>query len=487
MIRLSFIADSISLMMLLFGVVILSPIIIALVFGEYSAILPFVVASIISIAVSFLLKKLTKNKPKYDDLKRTEGLFIVALTWIVASFIAAIPYLFFGLGPVNSLFEAVSGITTTGATILTDFSLYPKTFFFWRSLTQWLGGMGIIVLFIAVLPQLAVAGRQLLFAEAPGPTEDKLTPRVRHTASALWIVYIVLTILEVFLLIWAKMPWFDAVCNSLSTMAAGGFSPNPESIMGYNSHLVEWIVTGFMFLAGANYALHYSVLFKGKIKEYFTNSEFKTYFGIVLIASVILADILFLEHNYIPIDSIRHSLFQILSIITTAGFASADFEFWTTQAKVSIFLMMLIGGCAGSAGGGIKVVRILLGAKYLKREISKILHPKSVIQIKLDKKVIAIDVIRQIIAFIFFYFVILIASSAVVSLIEGNAIIGITGTAATVGNIGPGFGAIGPMGSYNDLSLVTKFIFMLNMIIGRLELIPFLVMLHPDFWNFKNR
>ena len=483
--RINYITNALGLILFYFGFIILTPIIVALIYHDYYSIIPFVTASVISLAAGLLLRRSFTNPENYNDLKKREGLFIVALTWTTASIITAIPYLFYGLSPINAIFEGISGITTTGATILTDFSAYPKTFFFWRSMSQWLGGMGIIVLFIAVLPQLAVAGRQMFFAEAPGPTEEKITPRVRSTASALWSIYILLTLVEIILLVFAGMDIFDAFCNSFSTIAAGGFSPNPGSIMGYNNKVIETIVIFFMFLAGTNFALQFRVVASGKFKLLVKNSEFKFYLGVVVISSVVLSFIVMFLNSYSLFDSIRHGFFQIISIITTTGFASQDFEAWDARAKVMIFAMMLIGGSAGSAGGGIKVVRIMLAAKYMLREIPKTLHPKAVMQIKLDKNVVSQEVLRQILAFIFLYFTIMIFSAVLVSLIENNALIGIGGTAATLGNIGPAFGNLGPMASYNDLTFATKLIFCINMVVGRLELIPFLVMFNPDFWHFQ--
>lgn len=482
--RINYITNALGLILFYFGFIILVPIIVALIYKDYFSIIPFLSAGIISIVMGILLRKILKGPDNYNDLKGREGLLIVVLTWVSASTITAIPYLFYGLPVINAVFEAVSGITTTGATILTDFSAYPKAFFFWRSLSQWLGGMGVIVLFIAILPQLAVAGRQLFFAEAPGPTEEKITPRVRHTATALWSIYILLTLLEIILLIVANMNPFDAFCNSFSTMAAGGFSPNPGSILGYNSKIIEIIVIFFMFLAGANFALQYKIISTGKFNLLTKNSEFKFYFSIVFIFSLILAVFIMFFDSYSLMDSIRHGFFQIISIITTTGFASQDFEAWDARAKIMIFAMMLIGGCAGSAGGGVKVVRVLLGFKYMLRELPQTLHPKAILQIKLDKSVVPHDVLKQTLAFIFFYFTIVIISAIAVTLIENNALTGFGGTFATIGNIGPAFGNLGPMGNFNDLTIWTKLIFCLDMLVGRLELVPFLVMLHPDFWRF---
>ena len=264
----------------------------------------------------------------FDNLKRTEGMLIVTLAWLVTGFIGAIPYLFYQLGPLDAYFESISGFTTTGATILKDFAPYPKTFFFWRSLSQWLGGMGIIVLFVAILPQFAVAGRQMFFAEAPGPTEEKVTPRITHTAKALWMIYILLTLLEMVVLSLQGMPVFDAVCNSFSTMAAGGFSPNAQSIQGYNSSSITWTITLFMFLAGGNFALQYRVFFQAKFRSLMNNEEFRFYLMIVVVMSLLLCSSLILVEGDDWQTGLRESFFQIASIITTTGFASEDFGLW---------------------------------------------------------------------------------------------------------------------------------------------------------------
>jgi len=479
------ILNALGIILVAFGIIMLSPIAVALLEQEYSSIVPFVTGSLTSIALGLLFQKYGGFARNFDDLKRNEGLLIVSLAWIVTAAMGAIPYLFYGLHPLDAYFEAVSGITTTGATILTDFSLYPKDFFFWRSLTQWLGGMGIIVLFVAILPQFAVAGRQMFFAEAPGPTEEKMTPRITHTAKALWLVYTLLTLLEIILLVFADMPLFDAVCNGLSTMAAGGFSPNPLSIMGYENSKVTWIVTCFMFLAGSNFALQYRVLLQQKPLALLQSEEFRFYSAIILFCSASLSLTLLVNKTSGPLDSIRDSLFQIVSIITTAGFSSADFALWSVAAQTILFTVMLVGGCAGSAGGGVKVVRVLFGLKYLKREMTQIIHPQAILPIKMDHKTVPNDIQRQMLGFLLFYLVLMTSSALLVTLIEGDASIGLVGTAATIGNIGPGYGEIGPMGSFGGLSVMTKVIFIINMVVGRLELIPFLAMLHPDFWNFK--
>lgn len=344
--------------------------------------------------------------------------------------------------------------------------------------------MGIIVLFVAVLPQFGVAGRRIFFAEAPGPTEDKFTPRVAHTAKALWLVYVSLTLLQIMCLALAGMPFFDAVCNTFSTMAAGGFSPHPQSIMGYQSPAITWIVTVFMVLAGTNFALQYKCFFKGKAKSLFSNDEFLLYLTIIALSALLLAAFLSTMPDCGIAAALRDGTFQVVSIITTTGFASGDFALWAVPAQAILFAMMLVGACAGSAGGGVKVVRVLFVMRFLKREIDQLIHPKAILPIKIDRATVPEDVQRQMLSFLLFYLALLLFSGLAVTMIEGNAGIGLVGTLATIGNVGPGFGEIGPMGSFGGLHWATKIIFIVDMIVGRLELVPFLVMLTPEFWEF---
>ncbi|PID72621.1 MAG: potassium transporter [Desulfobulbus propionicus] len=466
-----------------FGVIILSPVIVALLDKDFGSILPFCVASVCSIVAGYGLRRRGGWQSSVEKAKRTQVLLLVSLTWVTTAAIGALPYLFYGLHPIDAYFESVSGITTTGATILLDFSLYPKAFYFWRSLTQWLGGMGIIVLFVAILPQFAVVGRQMFFAEAPGPTEEKITPRIANTAKALWFIYVLLTTVEIILLYSVGLPVFDAVCNGLTTMAAGGFSPHPQSIMGYQNSAVTWIITAFMFLAGSNFALQYRFLIQLKPKSLVRSEEFRLYCGIILGVAAILTGVLWLGQKIPLAESIRDSLFQVVSIITTAGFSSADFALWTVPAQALLLIVMFVGGCAGSAGGGIKVVRVLFMGKYLFREVVQALHPKAVVPIKIDRQTVPDSIAYQMLGFLLFYLLLFFVSGVLVTMIEGSFSTGFVGAAATIGNIGPGFGEIGPMGTFGNLTIPSKLICILNMVVGRLELIPFMVMFHPDFWR----
>ncbi len=485
--RLTYLAYTFSLAMMYFSIVLLIPIMAALIFHEYNAILPFLISSVSLTIISFILRKIVKGVSdikSINDIKKSEGLCAVTFCWIFAGLFASIPYLFFGFSPINAFFEGTSGITATGATILTNFD-YPHSLFFWRSFTQWLGGMGIIVLFIAILPQFAIAGRQLFFAEAPGPTEDKFTPRIKNTASSLWKVYFGMTILAAVLLKINGMDGFNSICHAFSAVSGGGFSPNSSSIIGY-SNSIMWIMCFFMFFAGASYNLQYKVWSKFNPFLLFKNEEFKVYFGIFAVLGLLLAGSLFIHLNYGFTESFVHSFFQIASVMSTSGFCSVDFAAWDYISKAILFIAMLAGSCASSAGGGIKIMRWMLIFKIMKTEMAKILHPKAVFNIKIGKYSVPKDILYQTLMFVFFYLAIVVFSGLVISVLEENTLVGITGTISTVGNIGPGLGhVIGPLGSYDSLKDLSKFILSLDMYVGRLELIPFLVLFQKDLWRIK--
>lgn len=416
-----------------------------------------------------------------ERLRRIEGLGIVAVTWLLIAHCSAIPYVWAGMGFIDALFESMSGLTTTGATVMVDFSAFGRGVFFWRALTQWLGGMGVIALFVAVLPQLAIGGRELFFAEAPGPTDEKLTPRLRHTAAALWGLYVVLTALETVALVLAGMSLFDAVCNSMATLAAGGFSPNPLSIAGYGSATIDWIVTVFMFIAGANFAVMYQAA-RGRPRALARDEELRAYAGIVLVAVAALS--MFLIRDGLAVgDAVRHAAFQVVSILTTTGAASIDFQLWSDQAKMVLFLLMFIGGCAGSAGGGPKVVRHLLMARYTLRELKRVLHPRAVLPVKLGGRVVPEPILGAVQVFMLFYLLTFSVGVAIVVAFGADLISGITATIACLGNIGPGFGSVGPMANFAGLHPVSKVVLTLEMWIGRLEVLTVLVLFRTEVWR----
>lgn len=487
--RFNYLLGAVGLVIIYIGMVMLVPISVALIYKEFASVLAFLMPAIICIAVGWILK-LIANKVadvgNFNDIKKSEGLFIVVLTWLLMGGIAAVPFMMMGISPLNAFFEAASGITTTGGTILTHYD-YPHVFFFWRSFTQWLGGMGIIVLFIAILPQFAVAGRQMFFAEAPGPTEDKFTPRIRNTASALWKIYLAFTLIETALLIWAGMAPFDALCNSLSTLSAGGFSPNPESTMGYNSNIITLIIMAFIFISGVSFNVQYMAISKFKPWNVFKSEEVRVYTGVCLILGGLVTASLFITGGFTDIrEALIHGYYQVISIMTSTGSSSSDFTSWNFTSQLLLGLAFFVGGCASSASGGIKITRWCLVFKVMKAELQKILHPNAVINIKMDNAIVPKDVITQVITFVMFYVVIIIVSALLLSILEQNLLFGFASAVSSLGNIGPAYPEIiGPLGNFDAMQPMSKIILIFNMYIGRLELIPFLVMFQRDFWMFK--
>ena len=476
--RLSFVAQVAGRIVRLFGAAFVLPAAVAAGYGEWADIGGFLAGGAASIAVGQLLVGVSGGAG--DDLRRIEALAVVSGVWLVLAPLCAVPYLWSGLGVVDALFEAMSGITTTGATILTDFEAPGRGLFFWRALTEWLGGMGVIALVVAVLPRLADGVRQLFFAEVPGPAEEKLGPHIRKTAAVLWYLYAGLTAAATTALFLAGMPLLDAVCHAMTTLAAGGFSPHPQSIMGYDSAAVEWIVCVFMFLAGANFALQYRAL-RGHPGVLFRDDEFRVYAGIVVGTAAFLALLLWqVEGDGAPV---RRALFQVLSILTTTGFSSTDFDLWGDQAKVVLLAMMFIGGCAGSAAGGPKVLRHMLAGRFTLVELRRTFHPHGVLPVKLGGKVVPEVVIRSVLVFFVFYVVTFAVCVAVVIEFGSDLETAITATAATLGNIGPGFGEVGPLASYGELHPVSKLTLTAAMWIGRLEVVTVLALLRIEVWT----
>ena len=485
--RSTYLAYAFDIILRSFALMLLIPVAVSLIYRDTTAILPFVTASAFAFLLSLVCKLIHKRADieNLNDIKKNECMFIVVFSWIIACVIAAIPYVFFDIPVIDALFESMSGITTTGAGINTNMD-YPKAVFFWRSFTQWLGGMGIIVLFVAILPQFAVAGRQMFFAESPGPTEEKFTPRIRSTASSLWKIYTLLTVIEIVLLKIAGMPLFDSICNSFSTLSAGGFSPNGESIMGYNSMYITWIVLVFIFLSGANFSIQYKALTKFNPMILFKNEEFRWYLFIFLGISALVCSSLIINDNYKSFEAITHSMYQVISIMTSTGSVSSDYAQWHYTTKVLLFIAMFTGGCASSASGGVKIARWVLIWKIMKNEVKRILHPNAVLNVKMDNVIIQREILAQTVMFVSFYITLIAISIIIISILEQNTVIGISGSIAAIGNIGPAFGnVIGPMGGYETLHPISKIIIIFDMLIGRLELIPILSFFEKDFWTFS--
>ncbi|MDD3245595.1 MAG: TrkH family potassium uptake protein [Methanosarcina sp.] len=460
----------------LLGMLMVIPLGVAYYYGE--SLTPFLVSIVITVLTGLILLSYKTD----EDWMRKEGFAIVALGWLAAAVFGAIPFMLDGISPLNSLFESMSAFTTTGSTILTDIGSHPKGILFWRCMMQWLGGMGIIVLFIAILPKLGVAGRQLFRAEAPGPTEDKLKPRIRETAKILWMVYFVISFAQVVALMLAGLSLYDAITHTFTTMACGGFSPYGASIEAFHSPLVEFIITFFMFVAGANFALHYRAIYVDK-DFLLKDDEFRFYTALTLAATGLLTLLLYRDLGTGLFDSFRLSIFQVVSIMTTTGFATTDFNLWSESGKMVLLLVMFIGGCAGSTGGGIKVVRILMLLRHGRVELFKSLHPRAIRSVKFNNKTVPDEVINSIFSFVVIYLLIFISSALLLSVLGMDIITSITASIATLGNIGPGLNVVGPMGTFDPIPPLGKLIMISNMWIGRLEVYTVIVLFTPEFWN----
>ncbi len=481
--RYSLISNILGLISKYIGMMFIIPIIAACILKETNHIAPFLSSMAIALILGLMLSVKKVEQKEIDNIRKSESLTTVFFAWILFGLLCSIPYLFYDFTFTNALFEAMSGVTTTGATVITDFSLYPKTLFFFRSLTQWFGGMGIVVLFIAVLPKISVAGRQMFYAEAPTPTQDKATPRIRYTASWLWGIYLALTLIETVILKYLGADWYNAILTSLSTTATGGFSALPHSIFDFQSVKISICVLIFMFVAGVNYILIYRGFKSKRLTPFFKNEEFKAYCIITLFLVVFLALSLIYNSNYDSFKAFTHSAFEIVATMTSTGFAIDNYINWDATSKMILFLAFFTGGCATSTSGGIKIIRWIFVGKYLRREINKIIHPRGVYPIKLEGSIVDNDVSSQMLTFIIFYLVIFGLGAFIILLFENNTTIALSASAAAIGNIGPAFSSIGPMDSFVHLHSFSKYIIILLMLVGRLEIIPFLAILNKDLWK----
>jgi trk system potassium uptake protein TrkH len=481
--RFSLVVHVTGIVVRVFGLMFLAPLALALADGDYRDAWGFILSLALTVAVGHLMRGAggASAEDAVESMRRVEGLAVVSAAWLLIALFAGIPYLWNGLGLIDSTFESMSGLTTTGATILRDFSQYGRSVFFWRSLTNWLGGMGVIALFVAILPRLAIGGRELFFAEASGPDDEKVAPQIRRTASLLWRLYAVLTILQIIALVMTGMPLFDSVCNTFGTIAAAGFSPHPLSIAGYQNPAAEWVIIVFMFLGGANFALQYRALARRDWRIFAGDEELRAYAGVVAIATIVL--VIAIRTTAGSGDLFRTALFQVLSILTTTGFASVDFNLWSDQAKAVLLGLMFVGGCAGSASGGPKVVRHVLLARYTMQELRRTLHPRAILPVKLGGRVVPVPIMQGVIVFFLFYMLTFALCAAIVILLGADIVTGISAAAATLGNVGPGFNLVGPMANFADLPPVSRIVLTLAMWIGRLEVITVLVILRPEAWR----
>ena len=444
----------------------------------------FLTGAAVGLGLGWWFRRL--GDPRHEP-SRAEALLSIALIWLLVPLLGAIPFwVAGGMSYLDALFEAMSGFTTTGATVLADFEQFGYSLFFWRSLMQWFGGVGILVLVVALLAHLAVAGRQLFITESTGVQKEPFTPRLRTAAQSILKVYSALTLAAAFCYWIAGVPAFEAVCSALTTLPAAGFSPNPRSFEQY-SPLAQWFGTLFMFLGGAGFVLQYRLFFTLDPRPLLKDVELRVYTLIVLVLSLSLATFLMTHHaqdmNYTWHDALRHAFFNVTSIITTTGYASADFALWVPAAQAILVAAMFVGGCAGSGAGGIKVIRLLVLGAIVQRELVRSLHPQAIMTLRLGSKSLGEDVMRSVAAFITLYVALVAAGTVLISLLENDFVVGFTASAQAVGNIGPGLGEVGPMGGFAGLEPLSKAILIFQMWAGRIELIPVFLLLTPELWK----
>lgn len=470
-----------SILLAIVGITFAVPISVAIVYGEYSMILPFVVPMVISI-VLVLAINLPTRKIKYNMTTR-QTFLIVAMAWVVASFMGSIPLYYSGAfnSYTDALFESFSGFSTTGATVLSEVECLPRSINLWRCLTHWLGGMGIVTLTVAIMPLLGIGGFQLIKAETTGPEKGKVTARITTTAKALWIIYISFTVLEIIALRIAGMDFVDALSHSFATLGTGGFSTRNSSIGSYDSVSIDIVVTVFMFLSGINFSLFYYLVTR-KTDEIKHNSELKAYIGIVVGAILIITLSLLSTYNSFW-KSLRYSAFQVVSLITTTGFSTADYLNWPSLAQFIIFLLFFIGGCSGSTSGGFKVIRWVILGKLVNNETKKMLHPHGVFSIRINNRPSRSEIISTVASFTTVYLLLVAITTGIGCLGKLDLFSAFTGALTMVGNVGPAFGVLGPSANYGFLPGFVKLFYCFAMLAGRLELYTMIIFFFPSYWK----
>jgi len=467
-------------MLLIEGVLLLLPALVSLLYGESSA-LSFLMVAVLLTVIALAIGK----KPKDTMIYAKEGFVAVALAWILWSAFGALPFVLSGAIPnyIDAFFETVSGFTTTGSTILQDIESLPKGINFWRCQTHWIGGMGVLVFVMAIIPLSGKGSMFLMRAEVPGPTCDKLVPRTRSTAKILYGMYILLSVLQVILLLFGGMDLYEAVIHTFSTAGTGGFSNRNASIAAFNSAYIDGVITTFMLLFGINFNLYYFLLLKN-FTTVFKNEELRTYLGIV--AGTITLITINIMHLYAtPLKAFRYAAFQVASVITTTGFITANYELWPEFSKVILLLIMVVGACAGSTGGGMKVSRIIILGKTIGKEVRQILHPKSVNVVKLDGKRVDDTSIHGVYVYVICYIVILAASVLLITIDNFDFTTNFTAVLTTLSNVGPGLAKVGPVENFSIFSGFSKLVLSMDMLVGRLEILPILMLLSPQVWKKK--
>ncbi|MCJ7835449.1 TrkH family potassium uptake protein [Cuneatibacter sp. NSJ-177] len=464
------------------GVLLLIPMGVAILYGEESY-LSFLIVAAALIVLSLVLGA---KKPKNPVIYAKEGLFIVGLTWLVWSIFGALPFVISGTIPnfLDAFFETVSGFTTTGSTILTDIEVLPRGILFWRSFTHWIGGMGVLVFVLAIIPLADKRSMYLMRAEVPGPTVGKLVPRTMGTAKILYAIYIGLTALQVILLMFGGLSLYDALVHAFGTAGTGGFSVYNASIAAYNSAYVDGVITVFMILFGINFNLFYLMIAR-KFAQAFKSEELWTYLGIIASSVLVITINIYSLYGNV-MTSIRYASFQVASIITTTGYATADFAQWPYLSQMILLLLMILGACAGSTGGGIKTARVVILVKSVRREMKRLVHPRSVSVVRMEGKVVEEETVQGVHTYLLFYTAILFVSVLLIALNGFDVTTTVSSVLACLNNVGPGLGeVVGPTGNFSTLSYFSKVVLSLDMLIGRLEIFPILLLVIPSLWKKK--
>ncbi len=477
------ILKSLGMVLLVEAACMVPSLVVSLIYGQNDT-QAFLISILILLAVGLFLQRI---KPKTTDIYARDGFAIVSLAWIFLSLFGTMPFIISGSIPsfVDALFETTSGFSTTGASILTEVENLPKGILFWRSFTHWVGGMGVLVLMLAIVPSVKANTIHILQAESPGPNPGKLVPKMGQTVKILYLIYFVLTSVLVVFLLLAGMPLYDSLVHAFGTAGTGGFSIRNAGIGSYGSVTIDVIITVFMLLFGVNFSLYYQSI-KGDLKSSLRDAEFRFYLGIVLTSIVLITLNIYGSVFDSLLESLRHSAFQVSSIITTTGYATTDFNLWPSFSKSILVLLMFIGASAGSTGGGIKCMRIVLLIKAARREIVRIIHPRSVYAVKLGGKVVDEETLSGVIMFFFTYIFIFVISVLIVSLDGKDLISNFTAVTSSISNIGPGLGIVGPMGNFSEYSILSKLVFSFCMLAGRLEIFPVLLLLAPTSWKRVN-
>ena len=465
-------------LLLLAGAFLCLPLLASLVFGEWPV--PYLSAIAFSVAVGLALVRI--NPPRDRHIRPRDGFLVVGGAWIAISIVGAMPYVVAGaLGPVDALFESVSGFTTTGSTVVEDITILPRALLLWRAMTQWLGGMGIILFTIAILPLLGIGGMQLFKAEVPGPVADKVRPRLAATARTLWMVYVGFTAAEWIALRLAGVGGYEALCHAFTTLATGGFSTRNTSVGEFGSPTVEWIVIVFMLLAGINFVLHYRLL-TGRVRGVWRDAELRYFLGVVVVAVLVLL-VTVHEQGARVLDSLRFAAFQAVSILTTTGYVTTDFEGWATLPLLVLLILMVLGGMSGSTGGGVKSLRALLAVRSLRATLHRLIHPHAVRPVKYGGAVVPESVLSGIWAFLTAYLLIGVAGAAVVAAYGYDLLTAISASMTALGNVGPGLGEVGAYDNFAHFPGVVKVSLSACMLFGRLEIFTLLALFTREFWR----